>query len=100
VLDSPQHLQLHAALDLSSSLPFSSSTNFSDALPSAIFWLETDVVGDAVKQILKKNAACNDAQMSRLRDIESESWDIFIRILKDGTIVVTAVAVRLSYHIH
>lgn len=34
-----------------------------------------------------------DARYRRLQDIKDEGWDLFLRILEDGSIIITAVAV-------
>jgi hypothetical protein len=91
VLDSPQHLQLHASLDLFSSLPFPIASNYSKS-HSNVFWLGREVIGDVLITILK-NQSEDDGRNRRLREIKEEGWDLFLRVLRDGSVVVTAVAV-------
>ncbi|KAF5384978.1 hypothetical protein D9615_001393 [Tricholomella constricta] len=92
VLDSPQNLQLHASLDLFSSFPFSIASNHLWQLPSTAFWLDREVVGNALKEILKQRIEQDDARGRRIKEILEERWDLFLRVLGDGSIVVTAVA--------
>ncbi|THH13364.1 hypothetical protein EW146_g6843 [Bondarzewia mesenterica] len=93
VLDSPQHVQLHASLDLFSSLPFTvlsqSSSNPSD---SSVFWLDREVIGNALTHILRDLPDAEDAKTRRARDIKEAGWDLFLRVLADGSIVIRAVA--------
>ncbi|KAF8349754.1 RAVE protein 1 C terminal-domain-containing protein [Amanita rubescens] len=70
VLDRPMHLQLHASLDIFSCVPFSELANASD---SAIFWLDRETINHL-----------------------EQGWDLFLRTLADGSIVVTAVATSNS----
>ncbi len=92
VLDAPQHLQLHSALDTFSSLPFSVASRQTS---SAIFWLDRDIMNAALKSVLSNPASADeDARQRRLREISEEGWDIFLRVLGDGSLVVQAVAVR------
>lgn len=93
VLDSPQHLQLHASLDLFSSLPFSIASNYSDSKSSSIFWLDREIIGNVLSHISKERPDQDDARSRRIKEIKDEGWDLFLRVLGDGSIVVTAVAV-------
>ncbi|KAJ7169732.1 RAVE protein 1 C terminal-domain-containing protein [Mycena filopes] len=90
VLDSPQYLQLHASLDLFSSIPFIISSKLSTN--SSVFWLDREVVGDCISATLKSATDREHARFRRLQEIKDEGWDLFIRILDDGSAVVTAVA--------
>ncbi|KAI0068306.1 WD repeat-containing protein [Artomyces pyxidatus] len=93
VLDSPQHVQLHASLDLFSSLPPSViSKSHGENLNSSVFWLDREVIGDALGNILKDIPNTDDAKTRRVSDIKEEGWDLFLRVLSDGSIVVRAVA--------
>ncbi|RDB29031.1 Regulator of V-ATPase in vacuolar membrane protein 1 [Hypsizygus marmoreus] len=96
VLDSPQHLQLHVSLDLFASLPFSVASNYrtmsSSSSSSAAFWLDREVIGNALTQILKQRPEQDDARSRRIKEIKDEGWDLFLRVLSDGSVVVTAVA--------
>lgn len=92
VLDAPDFFQLHASLDLNSSLPVFVAEQL-ESIASTIFWLDRKVVERVTKNILSNQHLTDDARIRRLREIEDESWDLFLRILVDGSIVVTAVAV-------
>ncbi|GLB36004.1 putative RAVE protein 1 C terminal [Lyophyllum shimeji] len=89
VLDSPQHLQLHASLDLFSSLPFPVAA---DHISSTAFWLDRDVVGNALNEILTRRHDQDDARSRRIKEMNDERWDLFLRVLGDGSVTVTAVA--------
>lgn len=93
VLDSPQHLQLHASLDLFSSLPFSIASNYTN---SSVFWLDREIIGNVLTHISKQRPDQDDARSRRIKEIQDEGWDLFLRVLGDGSIVVTAVAVSTS----
>ena len=94
VLDSPQHVQLHASLDVFSALPFSIA---SQVKSSHIFSLSRGVMFDALKAALETTGdEDEDARSIRVRDIRAESWDLFLRVLGDGSLVVQAVAVSIS----
>ncbi|KAE9408257.1 WD repeat-containing protein [Gymnopus androsaceus JB14] len=87
VLDSPQHLQLHAAIDLYSSIPSSL-----DSTPSSnVFWLDREVISQSLERILGKDLEIDDVKTRRLRDIKDEGWDLFLRVVENGGIVLTAV---------
>ncbi|KAJ7654974.1 RAVE protein 1 C terminal-domain-containing protein [Mycena polygramma] len=80
VLDSPQYLQLHASLDLSSSIPFTIASKLSTN--SNVFWLDREI----------NETDSDHARSRRLQEIKDEGWDLFLRVLEDGSAVVTAVA--------
>ncbi|KAJ6574959.1 WD repeat-containing protein [Mycena capillaripes] len=90
VLDSPQYLQLHASLDLFSSIPFTVSSTLSTS--SSVFWLDREIVGDCISATLKNETDSEHARFRRLQEIKDEGWDLFLRVLEDGSAVVTAVA--------
>ncbi|KAJ7042393.1 RAVE protein 1 C terminal-domain-containing protein [Mycena alexandri] len=90
VLDSPQYLQLHASLDLFSSIPFIVSSKLST--DSSVFWLDREVVSDCISATLKNETDREHARFRRLQEIKDEGWDLFLRVLDDGSAVVTAVA--------
>ncbi len=90
VLDRPMHLQLHASLDIFSCVPFSELSNPSD---SAIFWLDRETISQTLNHILTKTPPEDDARSRRIKDCLEQGWDLFLRTLEDGSIVVTAVAV-------
>ncbi|KAF7339771.1 WD repeat protein [Mycena venus] len=91
VLDSPQYLQLHASLDLFSSIPFSISSKLSTA-SSSVFWLDREIVGDCISATLKNETDSEHARFRRLQEIKDEGWDLFLRVIEDGSALVTAVA--------
>lgn len=93
VLDAPEHLQLHASLDLYSSLPYSVAADQCSSA-STIFWLDRLIVGKVIGHILKHELQQDDGRKRRIREIHDEGWDLFLRVLADGSIVVTALAVR------
>ena len=93
VLDSPQLLQLHASLDLFSSLPFSIASDYLESSCSSVFWIDREVLADTLNHSLKTLSAEEDGRSKRLAEIKEEGWDMFLRILGDGSLVVTAIAV-------
>ncbi|KAG5715648.1 Regulator of V-ATPase in vacuolar membrane protein 1 [Termitomyces sp. T112] len=92
VLDSPQQLQLHASLDIFSSLPFSAASHHLNQTASTAFWLDREVVENALNETLKKWPDQDNARLRRIKDIKDERWDLFLRVLGDGSVVVSAVA--------
>ncbi|KAF5385516.1 hypothetical protein D9757_005413 [Collybiopsis confluens] len=92
VLDSPQYLQLHAALDIYSSLPSSVAVGSARLPASAIFWLDRKVVNHSLDEGIAKNSNPDDAKSRIIRDIIEEGWDTFLRIFEDGSLVLTAIA--------
>ncbi|KAF8222144.1 WD repeat-containing protein [Tricholoma matsutake] len=92
VLDAPQLLQLHASLDLFSSLPFPIASGHLESSYSAVFWMDREVLGNTLNYILSTRSKDQDAQSRRIAEIKQEGWDLFLRVLGDGSIVVTAVA--------
>lgn len=101
VLDSLQYLQLHGAIDV----PFTPPSRFDSTFKSkakqpthsvsSIFWLDRKTVGDAFRNILQENteAGEEDARRRRAREVIEEGWDLFLRVMGDGSMLVTAVAV-------
>jgi len=94
VLDVPDYLQLHASLDIYSSLPLSVVEQVGYTAAS-VFWLDRNTVDMAVTRILDNPLLVDDARTTRVKEIKKESWDLFLRILTDGSIVVSAVAVSI-----
>lgn len=92
VLDSPEHLQLHASLDVFSSSPLSISSNQLALGASTVFWLDRRIVGTVLSRILETNGAQDDVRITRIREISDEGWDLFFRVLGDGSVVITAVS--------
>ncbi|KAF8973548.1 WD repeat-containing protein [Flammula alnicola] len=91
VLDDPDYLQLHASLDICASLPFSVVTQLESAA-SSVFWLDRRTVEKVILYILNDPSQADDARNRRIKEIKDDGWDLFLRILSDGSIVVTAVA--------
>lgn len=97
MLDAPEYLQLHAAIDLFSSLPYSVTAQVN--LPaSSVFWLDRTAVEKVIIKLLGDENQADDTRNRRIREIKEEGWDLFLRILADGSVVVTAVAVRIFSH--
>jgi hypothetical protein len=94
VLDAPEYLQLHAAIDLFSSLPFPSLSQVNSPA-SSVFWLDRTIVEKVIIKLLADRNQADDARNRRIREVKEEGWDLFLRILADGSVLVTAVAVRI-----
>lgn len=99
VLDQPNYLQLHGALDAYSSLPlsFSPSSSRNSASPTG-FIFDREVMFAAFTKILRdcdKNS--DDSGIHRLREIQDEGWDIFFHVHEDRSLVIGGVAVRTSF---
>ncbi len=91
MLDAPQHLQLHASLDIFSALPFSVASQISD---SKVFWLSRDIMSKALTAALADTGVnTEDGRHKRVHEIQEENWDLFLRVLSDGSLVLQAVAV-------
>ena len=97
VLDSPEYLQLHAAIDLFSSLPPSAVSQVNSPA-SSVFWLDRTIVEKVIIKLLADRNQADDARNRRIREVKEEGWDLFLRILADGSVLVTAVAVRIFSH--
>ncbi|KAI9461775.1 RAVE protein 1 C terminal-domain-containing protein [Boletus coccyginus] len=90
VVDSPQRLQLHLAVDiLSSTVPPAVSQPMPHS-KSEVIWLNKEVIGPVIKTVLKASEIEN-VGISRLKDVE-EDWDLFLRVLADGSLLLSAVA--------
>lgn len=97
VLDAPQYLQLHAAVDLFTAIPFSVA---SQVKSSSIYWLDREVMSNSFKAIQKMTlGGSEEAQQRRILEILEEGWDMFLRVLDDGSVIIQAVAVRLLFQI-
>ncbi|OAX44398.1 hypothetical protein K503DRAFT_383768 [Rhizopogon vinicolor AM-OR11-026] len=93
VVDVPHRLQLHASLDLFSSLPFLIVAKFGPhPSRSTVVWLDKEVVRRMIKAILVSTAEDVSPPVKRLREIDEEGWDLFVRALEDGSLLVSAVA--------
>lgn len=96
MIDAPHRLQLHASLDLFSSLPFIAAKLGSHSRKSTVMWLDKEVVRRTIKAVLASATEDASLQVKRLREIDEEGWDLFIRALGDGSMLVSAVAVGLN----
>ncbi|KAG2150167.1 RAVE protein 1 C terminal-domain-containing protein [Suillus cothurnatus] len=93
VIDAPHRLQLHASLDLFSSLPFLIAAKLgSHPRNSTVVWLEKAVVQQTIKAILASATEDASPQVKKLREIYEEGWDLFVRALGDGSMLVSVVA--------
>ncbi|KAG7099019.1 hypothetical protein E1B28_000902 [Marasmius oreades] len=90
VLDSPQHLQLHASIELFSSASYSLVSQQPQYRASTVFHLDGHALRQSLDVLLKQDL--EDTNFRRLRDIKDENWDIFFRVVGDGGIILTAVA--------
>ncbi|KAI0307694.1 WD repeat-containing protein [Multifurca ochricompacta] len=85
VLDSPQYMQLHATLDLSSSRPMEKTA-------SSIFYLNREVLAGALTSVLMDMPDTNEVKIRRVQDILDAGWDMFVQVLPSGSLSVRAVA--------
>ncbi|KAF9270044.1 WD repeat-containing protein [Marasmius fiardii PR-910] len=93
VLDSPQHLQLHASIELFSSLSYTSVSSQSQNRASVVFHLDGHALWHSLDILFAHDKQdWEDTSLRRLRDIKDESWDIFFRVVGDGSLILTAVA--------
>lgn len=103
VLDAPQHLLLHASLDLFSAIAVDSLTisTYSTELASVsnIFWLDGDVLSKVFLRALSKrqNSVESDTLFERIKQLEDEDWEFFVRVLKDGSVVMSVLSVRTEF---
>lgn len=98
VLDQPNYLQLHGALDAYSSLPLSFHPSPKNSTPPVGFILDREVMSAAFTGILKSHEKNNDdSGIHRLREIQDEGWDLFLHVHEDRSLVVGAVAVRAFF---
>jgi hypothetical protein len=82
VVDAPHRLQLHASLDLFSSLPFLIAAKLgSHPCRSTVVWLDKEVVRRTIKAILASTAEDVSPPVKRLREIGEGDWDLFVRAL-------------------
>lgn len=99
VLDQPQYLQLHGSLDLFSSLPVATSTQAAfGPTSSSVFRLKRKLIKEVFAHTLNQNVTDEeDTKRRRIREMQEEGWDLFLRVLEDGALIVSAVAVSLFY---
>ncbi|EIN14095.1 WD repeat-containing protein [Punctularia strigosozonata HHB-11173 SS5] len=97
ILDSPQRLQLHATIDVYSSVPLSGldTADATTGIHSGVTWLDHTIISDSIRTVQKtvRGHAGHDesSTLKRLQDILEDSWDLFLRILQDRSVIVTAV---------
>jgi hypothetical protein len=60
---------------------------------ASVFWLDREAVDLVISRILDHPPLIDDARTTRVKEIKKENWDLFLRILTDGSVVVSAVAV-------
>jgi len=113
VLDSLQYLQLHGAIDIpftpksqskgkeKADSPNPNPNATKNNSTSSIFWLDRKVIRDTFTSILEgipeggMELEEEDATRRRAREVIDEGWDLFLRVMCDGSVLVTAVAVSL-----
>lgn len=61
---------------------------------SEIIWLDREVIGPTVKVVLE-GSEIKSVETTKLRDVEEEDWDLFLRVLVDGSLLLSAVAVSV-----
>ncbi|KAG8914981.1 regulator of (H+)-ATPase in vacuolar membrane, partial [Tulasnella sp. 417] len=94
VLDAPSILQVHAVVDRYGFLPESSSS----ANGSRVFWLDKAVVRQMLEAAIQEcesgggNAEMAARRKPLLQQMLDEGWDLFARILPDGSLVLRALA--------
>ncbi|KAH8998842.1 RAVE protein 1 C terminal-domain-containing protein [Lactarius hatsudake] len=91
VLDSPQHMQLHATLDLSFATASTPPTS-PDHLTSGVFYLNREIVAQTLTSVLSDTSDKDDAKTRRVQDIRDAGWDMFMQALPDGSLSIRAVA--------
>ncbi|KIJ68609.1 hypothetical protein HYDPIDRAFT_24869 [Hydnomerulius pinastri MD-312] len=91
VVDSPRRLQLHLTVDVFTSLSFKAAFKLAHPIKSKIIWLDRDIISPAVKARLASSPG-SSIEVVRLREVEEEDWDLFMRVLGDGSILLSAVA--------
>ncbi|KAG8885003.1 regulator of (H+)-ATPase in vacuolar membrane [Tulasnella sp. 331] len=94
VLDAPNLLQLHATIDKYS---FLSNSTFSEPAPggSSVFWLDPKAVRRCLTDTLHEEHDGSEVTQRRrplAEQILKEGWDLFARVLTDGSVVVRALA--------
>lgn len=84
------HLQLHASLDLSfSHVSANRTSNYED---SQVFILDRDILSSFLRAQQSADEK-NDGQGRQVKELLEQGWDVFLRHLFNGSVVITAVAV-------
>ncbi|KIY45758.1 hypothetical protein FISHEDRAFT_66809 [Fistulina hepatica ATCC 64428] len=89
VLDTPHYLQLHASLDFFSSVP---QQMFAPIQDSRVFCPDRTVIEKTFQRLTMGPRDLDDAKLRRIREIQEGGWDLFLRVLSDRSIVVSAIA--------
>jgi hypothetical protein len=102
VIDFPQRLQLHASLDLFSCLPYPIIASLiprgqERSPPSSILWLDHQVTHGVIKKLLEDSSDQDMSEFQTLKQLREGEWDLFLRVLPDGSMVLTSVAVCTSF---
>ena len=92
VLDSPQHMQLHATLDLSSSTASKPPSTSTDLPVSSVFYLNREIVTRVLTSVLSDTSDKDDVKIRRVQDIRDAGWDMFMQALPDASLSIRAVA--------
>ncbi|KAH8982607.1 RAVE protein 1 C terminal-domain-containing protein [Lactarius akahatsu] len=90
VLDSPQHMQLHATLDISSATASKLPTSPTDHPASSVFYLNREIVTQTLTTVLSGASDKDDAKIRRVQDIRDAGWDMFMQVLPDGSLSIRA----------
>jgi hypothetical protein len=61
-----------------------------------VFWLDRTVIRESFKAILE---GCDEARRRRVKEVIDEGWDLFARVMSDGSVLVTAVAVSFPFQL-
>ncbi|KAH9969083.1 WD repeat-containing protein [Russula dissimulans] len=91
VLDSPQRMQLHATLDLSTAAPSLPPPRKMDNLSSNVFYLDRETFRSVLTTVLKDASDTDNTKLRRLQEICNDEWDMFMQVIPDGTLTVRAV---------
>ena len=61
---------------------------------SRVFWLDREVMSKALTAALSGvKPEQEDGRSRRVREIQEEGWDLFLRVFPDGSLIVQSVAV-------
>jgi hypothetical protein len=91
VLDSPQFLQLHATLDLSSSVPSLPPSRKRNNNSPDVFSLSREVLRGVLSTILADSSDADDPKLRRLQEICDGEWDMFLQVFPDRSLTIRAV---------
>lgn len=91
VLDSPQFLQLHATLDLSSSVPSLPPSQKIGSNSPDVFSLSREVLRGVLSTVLADSSDADDPKLRRLQEICDGEWDMFLQVFPDRSLTIRAV---------